>query len=109
MRHLCTAVLCLILTGGCSKRSSPPGPAPGSFKLAGKTVDGGALGSSMYNLSRSPVFRFTFTAPVDRSSVATSLYYKDNSGVAVPYNATYENKDSTVVIQPVSALKNIAK
>src|SRR5258708_3341537 len=111
IRWACTVVVFAWLIAGCSKGSSSPGaaPGPGSFKLVSKTLNGIPPGTPQYNINASPVTRFTFSAPVDHNSVTNSFYFKDNAGVAIPYTASYENRDSAIVIQPASALKPITK
>jgi len=55
------------------------------------------------------VIKFSFSAPVDHGSVSSGFSFKDNAGLAIPYTPSFENSDSTLVIQPASALKNITK
>ncbi len=109
IRCCSTIVLSAVLAAGCSKKSSGPPVIPGPFNLVSQTLNGFSTTPPYFNISNSPVIKFAFSSPVDRSSVGSSFYFKDNSGVSIPYNASYENKDSTVVIQPASVLTAISK
>jgi hypothetical protein len=100
----------VVPVAGCSKKSSPlPVVTPGLFKLVSQSVNGVAPGAPYYSINSSPVIKFSFSAPVDHGSVTGSFYFKDNSGISVPYNASYANQDSTMLVQPVSALKPITQ
>jgi hypothetical protein len=109
IRCCSTVVLSAVLAAGCSKKSSAPPVIPGPFNLVSQTVNGFSTTPPYFNISNSPVIKFAFSSPVDPSSVGSSFYFKDNSGVSIPYTASYENKDSTVVIQPASVLTAISK
>jgi hypothetical protein len=87
---------------------APPTP-PSSFILNSLRVNGVSNGYTYYGVNTTPVIKFFFTAPVDKNSVNNSFSYKNNSGVSVAFNTSFENNDSTIVLQPVSPLNFIAK
>ncbi|HMU47908.1 MAG TPA: glucoamylase family protein [Chitinophagaceae bacterium] len=97
---------------GCGKgggSSPPPPPTPTSFSFNSLKVNGQFSGFTYYNINRTPVFKLSFSAALNRTSVAGSVTFRDKSGASIGYNTSYENGDSTVVIQPVSPLSYITK
>jgi hypothetical protein len=97
---------------GCSKKSSttpPPPPPPPSFSITSITINGQIVSSEIYNINKLPVIKFIFSTPIDQSSVNSSFSFTGSGNTSVPFNATYENNDATVIIQPSSALTNLAK
>jgi len=105
------SIVFIFFFANCGKdpAPTPPGPLPANFNgvwsVNGKTY---SL-TSYYDINRTPVIKFSFNAAIDRSTVATSIILKENSGNPVNYNATYENGDSVVLISPSSPLINLAK
>ncbi|MES1249901.1 MAG: glucoamylase family protein [Chitinophaga rupis] len=97
----------------CSKSSSNPAPpppvTPPSFSFNSLKVNGVYNGFTYYNVNKNPILKFSFSAPLNHSSVRNSLSFSDNTGATISYTTSFENSDSTVVIQPSSALKPITK
>lgn len=109
-------ILCLIvLLHSCSKGPGtpppppPPPPAPSPLTVTSLKVNGIANGFVYYGINTNPVAKISFSSPVNRSTVASAFNLKDNNGAAISYNTSYENSDSTVVIQPASPLNYISK
>jgi len=87
--------------------TAEPQPTPLSVKL--KSVDGILIKKSVFSGSSNvPVIRITFSDPVNKSTVASGVSFvnktftKNDIPVAVKFS--YENQDSTIVIQPIAAL-----
>jgi hypothetical protein len=93
--------------GGCSKSSSPE-PAK-LFQLSSQKIAGFNDGKRIRSESRTPAAEFSFTTPVDRASVPASFTFKNATGGDIPFNASYKNNDSTVVIQPTAALASLTE
>lgn len=105
-------ILICALWAGCKKKSSdpvPPGPTPVNFSLVSWSVNNVSSQTTLYNVSRSPVVKFRFGAVINRNTVAANIIFKENSGNPVTCNVSYENSDSVVVLQPLSALNFLAK
>ena len=107
-------LLLLIFTLGCSKNSGnnptpPPPPTPASFNFSSLKVNGVNNGLTYYGINTNPIIKFSFSAAINRSTVSTAFSFKNNNGSIVPVNISYENGDSTVVLQPSSALSFISK
>ncbi|MBC8033329.1 MAG: beta-glucosidase, partial [Chitinophagaceae bacterium] len=104
---------CFLLVAACGKDSAPaPDPAPpasSSFSLNALKINGSFNGFTYFNINRSPVLKFSFLAPLDQSTVATSFALKDKSGATINYTVSFENGDSTFVIQPTGLLNAITK
>jgi len=106
-------IAAMLLIAGCSKKDSPtPTPEPvippltvKAVKLNSNTVSSGNI---YYNSNTNPVVQYSFSAPVNRTTVAAGLNIKDNSGITVSYTANYANNDSVLLLQPSSPLQNIS-
>lgn len=103
----------LIALVGCDKGGGDdppaPPPPPPSFSFNSLRINGQFSGFTYYNINASPVLKLSFFAPLNRSTVGSSFSFRDKSGAIVSYNTSYENGDSTVVIQPASALNYLTK
>jgi hypothetical protein len=106
-----TFILFVFLAVGCSKKSSPPPveTVPQAFNFSALHVDGISDGSTYYNVNRNPIIKFSFAAAINHNSVSNSFSFKDDAGATVSYNSSFENNDSTVVIQPAAVLNPISK
>jgi len=96
----------------CKKGGSdtpPPPPTPASFSFNSLKVNGQFAGFIYYNINLTPIVKISFSAPINKPSVIGSLTFRDKSGVSVNYTATYENSDSTIIIQPSVPLNNLTK
>ena len=91
-----------------SPTPTPPAP-PASFAFNTLKVNGKYNGFTYINLNTSPVIKISFSAAVNTASVAGAVSFKTDSGVTIAYKATYQNNDSTVVIQPSAALAYLTK
>ncbi|HEU0065590.1 MAG TPA: Ig-like domain-containing protein, partial [Flavisolibacter sp.] len=110
MNKLITIYVIIIVFISCSKggNSNPsPTPAPPAttFSFNSLKVNGSYNGYTYYNINPTPVIKFSFTEPLNHTSATNSISFKDNSGIAVAFNSSYENGDSTFVIQPSSPLQ----
>ncbi len=96
---------------GCTKKNEPTPSPPGSFSVTSvKTNDQPAVrGNNFFNVSVNPVIKISFTAPVDHASVNNNLSLVKAPGVTTAFNISYENNDSTLVIQPTSVLQLLSK
>ena len=112
-KYCCLFVLILLLNS-CSKNTGstttpPPPPSPPlPLTVTIIKINGIANGFTYTVINTTPVIKLSFSAPVNHSSV-TAISFKDNSGATISFNTTYENGDSTVVIQPASPLSFITK
>jgi len=97
----------------CSKsennNSPAPPPTPASFSFNTLKINGQFSGFTYYNINRTPVIKFSFSAALNRNTIAGSILFRDKSGSAVSYNTSFENNDSTVVIQPAAPVNFISK
>jgi hypothetical protein len=110
-RNYLTILSAVFFLNGCSKHSTGNNnpPPPSNFSLNFLNVNGVSNGYVYYGINIAPVIKFSFHAPIDRNSVASAISFSNNSGVMVAFNSSFENNDSTVVIQPSSSLVYLAK
>jgi len=111
IKWLSIAILFILSFTSCGKdpAPTPPVPPPTNFDVLNWSVNGINSMTSYYDINKAPVIKFSFKAAIDRATVATNIILKENSGTPVNYNATYENGDSVVVINPSSPLINLAR
>jgi hypothetical protein len=102
---------CLLLAA-CSK-SRPAGSTttttPSSFSFNSLKVNGAFNGFTYTNVNVTPAIQLSFTAPVDQKSVAAAVSFQTSAGAGTPYAVSYSNSDSTMTIQPSSALQSITQ
>lgn len=99
----------LVLSASCKKGTdSTPPPTPETFKLIAASINDNKA-STQYGVNNLPVIRLSFTAPVNRTTVATGITLAQIPGSAVKINALYQNGDSVVVLQPSVPLNAITK
>lgn len=106
------AIMCL---WGCSKGDSgggvTPTPLPPTpIALVNARVDNAAAltGFTNYNIRLSPVIRLSFNNAVDRTTTG-SIAVKENGSTPISAGISYENGDSTVVLNPAAALKALTR
>ena len=113
IRLLAICFLSSVVMSGCSKKSSssppPPPPPPPALNSVSIKINNQPVGLTNNNINTTPVIKFAFSAPVNHSTVSNAFSFNDNSGGAISFNSSFENNDSTVVIQPASALSYISK
>ncbi|MEO6869983.1 MAG: Ig-like domain-containing protein, partial [Ginsengibacter sp.] len=95
-------VLCLL--DSCSKTSthdplppSPPFVTP--LKLNTAKINGQAINAMQYNIDTAAIIKLSFSAPVDRNTTPGNISFYNSAGIAVPFITTFENSDSTIVLQ----------
>lgn len=100
---------------GCSKGDSgggvTPTPLPPTpIALVNARVDNAAAltGFTNYNIRLSPVIRLSFNNAIDRSTTG-SIAVKENGSTPISAGISYENGDSTVVLNPAAALKALTR
>ena len=101
----------IIIAAGCHKNpignSTPLIPA--TFSLTSKSLNNQSPADLNYNINTLPVFKLSFSRSVDRTSAGAGFSFTNTSGTLVPFSITYQNKDSTVLIQPSSPLNYLTK
>ena len=96
----------------CGSKSSGGGPVlqtPINFTISNSSINGVSLQATYYNINRTPSIKLGFSTAIDRSSVATSISIKDNSGANMNYDVTYERGDSVLSLKPTQALAYLTK
>ncbi len=102
---------------GCSKKSDPPAPTPpvtppGPLNVQAMLVNNAPVDniSIIYGASFTPVIKIQFSAALLKSSVPTAVSITDiSAGNAIAISTTFQNGDSTLLVQPSSVLKSISK
>lgn len=104
-----------VLVSGCSKKDggTPYVPAPKPLKLVAATlnntnalISSQASGSLNQNVNTTVQARFFFNNAVDRSSVNSALFFRDEAVADVPVSVSFENNDSIIVVNNTTALRN---
>jgi hypothetical protein len=104
-------VFLLAFTLGCDKNNgggdSPPPPVP-ALQVRSASVDGNT-GSDLINVRLKPIIRFSFSAPVNKTTATTALSFTNSLAQAVAHNLQWSNGDSVMLLQPTDALKGLEK
>lgn len=97
-------------TVSCKKGNDNPRPPTviETFKLITATINSNTA-TSQNGLNVLPVIKVVFTAGIDRNTLVDGLVLSQSNGTAVVLNASYQNNDSVVILQPVTALAFITK
>ena len=106
---ICAAAL-LSTLAGCGKSGSDNPAPPAAFSYSSASVNGSNNGGFEYNrLNMQPIVRISFSAPVNRSTVAAGVSFNERSGGAVTYQTSYASGDSVLIVQPQAALKGFTQ
>jgi len=98
----------------CGKKDSPapqPDPVPAPLFNTGIKLDNTTASASTINYNtRTPVtIRLSFNNALNRTTVPSSVSVLENGITVTGVNYTYENNDSTLVINPSAPLKYLTK
>src|SRR5215831_5371008 len=110
--RLLLVILILQLLIRCGHKEccpSPPSPTPVNFSISSWSVNSIPSLAVYYNVNRIPTVKIKFGTTIDKNTVSSNIFFKDNSGTPVNCSVSYENADSTVVLQPSSNLNFLAK
>ena len=89
---------------------TPPTHPPGLFSINTDSVGSVTSASYIYyNVQLTPTIKFTFSAPLNKSTVAVNVVLSDNSGNTLAGNYTYANGDSTLLVQPASPFQPLIR
>lgn len=113
--YLRLVILFVFLATGCSKKNVPdpvPDPVPLPLHLVSANLDNfqpslSTQSSVTLNNNLNTIFttRLSFNNKIDRTSVSASVFIKENGVNEIPLNFSYENNDSTLVINTSAPLK----
>ena len=111
--HLFYTGFIMATTFSCKKGDGggaiAPPVLPTSFSFSSLRINGSFNGFDYTGVNITPVVKVSFSAPIKRSSAATSFTFKNDAGAVVSFTPTFENNDSTVVLQPASALDYLTR
>lgn len=107
-------IVCLVSAlNACKKSDKTPVIPPEDLTqliIQQARLDGTELNSAiMYNVRFSPVLTFRLNKPVDRTSVNSGVWLKENGSTNVPVNVTFSNGDSTLLLSPTTNLNPISR
>ena len=82
---------------------------PEPFYFTGVLIDG-KIGVNYIDVSLKPTIKVSFINPVDKSSTALNIILTElATSKEIPVDFTYENRDSTIIIIPKTALNPLTK
>ena len=108
MKRILFFLLVLSLFFSCKKNNNTPLPSVEIFTVNGSSINGNGA-TVQYNIGYSPIIKIQFSAPVNRSTVTNNILLVLNGALVIPVNFTYQNNDSTLILQPVGALVPLSK
>lgn len=112
MKVICVIFFSAVILAACNKAGSGSGPsipATDVFDFKEVKINGNTTALTVNDVNYLPVIKFSFTAKVDHASAASGVSFKNKSGTNISFIASYDNADSSLVIQPVAPLAPITK
>ncbi len=109
-RNLLTILIVTISFVACKKGGGDNpdvDPIPSNFRLTISTLNNSSA-TTQFGVPLKPTLRLVFNAPVKRTSIASGVSLRNNSGI-IAVNAQYQNNDSVVLIQPVNNLMPLTR
>lgn len=107
---VCLAILVIFCFTQCKKENNAPITNQNTFVITYVRSDNATpIYNYFYNTSLNPQIKFSFSAPIDHSTIADNIFFNRSNGSAVSYAVSYSNNDSQVVIQPNTTLTPITK
>ncbi len=106
MKQILKVALAGFIFFGCKRENATPPPSPASFTFTTATVNDSTSSNLTFNaVPTTPVIKFSFSAPVDTTTVPSHITFIGGSA-DIQGSFSYLNNDSTIVVQPASALKS---
>ncbi len=103
MKNSILSIFIFISFTACSK-SNNSAPQKEAFKFISVQLGNLPNSTAYTNVEINPSVTFTFSSPINISSVNSSIILKDNNNTTIPINYSFTKSDSAVIIQPVTAL-----
>ena len=107
MKYCVFSVFCLVALFSCSKHNEPDNhivQPNGVFALSSVQINGISNTQSYYT-NFYPMIKLSFSGKVNRSSINDYIILADSSHVESALSFSYSEADSTVVVEPLKALK----
>ena len=107
-------IVTLILASGvfifssCKKNSGDP-VTPAAFQYTSSSINGKPGSITPTDISVNPVIKINMSAPVNRTAVPANVTLSEYGFGSQPLNYSYENNDSTIVLQPSGPLKYLSR
>lgn len=111
MKYCVFSVFCLVALFSCSKHNEPDNhivQPNGVFALSSVQINGISNTQSYYT-NFYPMIKLSFSGKVNRSSINDYIILADSSHVESALSFSYSEADSTVVVEPLKALKPLMK
>ncbi|MDP4248927.1 MAG: glucoamylase family protein [Bacteroidota bacterium] len=108
MKKIFILTLTIFTFLSCKKeKASNPAPGTNPFNLVKATAnDSPSTNKTLYNLAVNPVIKFSFSAPINKSTAAGNIGFVSGNTV-VANNYSFSNGDSSLIIQPTTALNHL--
>jgi hypothetical protein len=105
-----TIVAIVFLFTACKKDNTGNQPGqPVSLTLTSIKLNGQNADVTNNYVSVNPVLKFSFSSKVDRTSAASSIAFNTSSGVTIPFSTSFQDNDSSIIIQPNGVLSGLSK
>ncbi|MEP7108041.1 MAG: glucoamylase family protein [Ferruginibacter sp.] len=110
LRITCLICWCISCKKGADVKIVPPViVTPNPVTLKNIFINTVSFDNVIYGLNRMPVIKMQFSEPLQQSSVAASVSLTDINGGAAAVAASFQNSDSTLLIQPSVPLQYLAR
>jgi hypothetical protein len=99
-----------VVVGACSRGDDDePPPVPSNFIVKSWDIGGTSNQTSYNNLRPDASIRFSFGAPLDRTTVASSVRLQGTSGGPLNVDISYANADSSIIVTPSDPLPHLSR
>src|SRR2546423_11946620 len=92
----------------CKKSTDKPVIADPNFTVISAKINGKTVGTTNF-VGNVPIIKFSFSAKVDPLTANTKVQIVGVAGTPYLSQLTYENHDSTIVLQPAGDLNSLEK
>ena len=101
-------VLAVAAFASCKKESKPPITPDPNFTVISARINGKPVATTNF-VDGKPVIKFSFSSKVDRSTANSKVGIVGVAGSPFLSEVTFENNDSTIVLQPAGTLNTLEK
>jgi len=99
MRYILIFFFCFsLLSFSCTKNSTPT-PETKNFVLKSIQIDSFQSSTYFTNVSYQPIIKLVFNKNIDKKTLTNNITIKTDQGNSLTMNNSFENNDSTLIIQ----------
>lgn len=107
MKCIISICFLVLISFACKKSEKQIAAIPNNFAYTSSSVDGKTNASLNFDdVSPNTIIKITFNEAVSPSTLNNNILFNESGGVAVPFNVSFENNNTTLIIKPTTALSS---